>query len=126
SRALPGAEDLMAMPRQRLDRAGDMLPARIAGALRERALRIGRLGALIARHSPHAELARRRERLRAAGARFDGLRPMATRRIQKRLAGLDARLRIAFEGRARAERERCRVSQERLEVAQGRMRKALR
>ncbi len=126
ARALPSAEDLLAMPRQRLDRAGDMLPARVNGALRERALRLGRLGALVARHSPHAELARRRERLAGLGARLEGVRPASVRRGQDRLAALSGRLVVAFASRGRAEVERCRANRERLSIFHDRMRNALR
>ncbi|HEY8578957.1 MAG TPA: exodeoxyribonuclease VII large subunit, partial [Beijerinckiaceae bacterium] len=56
ARALPGPEDLLATPRQRADRAGELLASRLAAGLRDRAIRVGRLGALVARHSPHAEL----------------------------------------------------------------------
>ena len=38
-RAMPDAQDLLAMPRQRLDRAGDMLPARANALLRDKVRR---------------------------------------------------------------------------------------
>ncbi len=101
-RALPGPEDLLATPRQRLDRAAEMLPARLRAGLSARQVRLGRLGALVSRHSPGAELARRRERLAQFGARLAGAFA-ATLRTQgervdngrRRLASLEARLRNA-------------------------------
>jgi exodeoxyribonuclease VII large subunit len=69
-RLLPAAEQLLQTPRQRLDRAGE----RLRGALRTtqdaRRLRLSRLAHLLAGHSPQAELAREKERLRGLGARL--------------------------------------------------------
>jgi exodeoxyribonuclease VII large subunit len=101
-RALPGPEDLLATSRQRLDRAGEMLPARLRAGLSARQVRLGRLGALVSRHSPGAELARRRERLAQFGARLSGAFAATVRAHAERagngrvrLASLEARLRNA-------------------------------
>ena len=103
-RALPSAEDVLAMPRQRLDRAGENLPRRIAAALGDRHLKVNRLGALVARHSPQAELRGRREKLQGLGVRLG--RALITRRD--------------------AEKANCERQRERLQAAQARMRNALR
>ncbi|MFN3889191.1 MAG: exodeoxyribonuclease VII large subunit [Beijerinckiaceae bacterium] len=103
-RALPSPEDVLAMPRQRLDRAGENLPQRVAAALNDRHLKLNRLGALVARHSPRAELARRTERVAGLGERLR--RAMITRREAERVAGQRRR--------------------ERLQAAHERMRNALR
>ena len=104
ARALPSAEDVLAMPRQRLDRAGENLPRRLAAALNDRHLKLNRLGALVARHSPRAELARRTERI----------------------AGLGERLRRALITRRDTELATCKSQRERLKGAHQRMRNALR
>ena len=104
ARALPSAEDVLAMPRQRLDRAGENLPQRLAAALNDRHLKLNRLGALVARHSPRAELARRTERV----------------------AGLGERLRRAMITRRESERALGQRQRERLRAAHERMRNALR
>lgn len=103
-RALPSAEDVLAMPRQRLDRAAENLPRRIAAALGDRHLKVNRLGALVARHSPQAELRGRREKLQGLGVRLG--RALITRRD--------------------AEKATCERQRERLLAAQARMRNALR
>jgi exodeoxyribonuclease VII large subunit len=104
ARALPGPEDLLATPRQRADRAGELLASRLAAGLRDRAIRVGRLGALVARHSPHAELVRRAERLSA----------------------LDKRLAAGFAARLRAERAQADATRQRLDACSARMRQSLR
>jgi exodeoxyribonuclease VII large subunit len=102
-RALPSSEDVLAMPRQRLDRVAENLPRRIAAALGDRHLKVNRLGAIVARHSPQAELRARRERLK----------------------GLGLRLRQALITRRDAEKATCERQRERLNAAQARMRNAL-
>ena len=64
ARALPGGEAIVAGPRQRLDRAAEALRTRARAALDQRALRAAGLARRLARHSPRALLAGRRERLR--------------------------------------------------------------
>jgi exodeoxyribonuclease VII large subunit len=69
-RLLPAAEQLLQTPRQRLDRAAE----RLRGTLRQgqdgRRLRLARLAHVLSRHSPQAELAREKERLRGLRARL--------------------------------------------------------
>ena len=101
-RAMPGVEDLLAMPRQRLDRAGDMLPARVRALLRDHIVRLGQLGALVSRHSPYAELARRRERLVGLSARLDAGHQSVLRREGERNKSNVARLKMVHERLARA------------------------
>ena len=90
------------MPRQRLDRASELLPARAQALVRARALALGRLGALVARHSPHAELARRRERLDGLAARLKTGRAHALRRAADRAIAARQRLNANRERLARA------------------------
>lgn len=106
ARGLPSGDALIAAPRQRFDRSAERLLARTAHALRDRQLRVGRAAGLLARHSPQAELARRRERLKGAGRRLEralagfGQREAAIR--HERLSGLQERMRRAT--RAHGER----------------------
>ena len=102
TRALPSGEDLVALPRQRLDRASERLEGRLAGVLNDRKMRLGRAATLLARHSPQAELARARERTSGLGKRLD--------------AALAARLRLARQG-AEADRKRVSSLAERLRRA---------
>ena len=87
---------------QRLDRAGDMLPARVRALLRDHIVRLGQLGALVSRHSPYAELARRRERLVGLSARLDAGHQSVLRREGERNKSNVARLKMVHERLARA------------------------
>ncbi len=71
ARALATPEDILAIPRQRVDRAGERLGARVTALLQDRNVRLSRVASLLARHSPQAELARRREKLTGLGKRLD-------------------------------------------------------
>lgn len=126
ARALPSAEDVLALPRQRLDRAGENLPRRIGAGLNERKLKVGRLGALIARHSPNAELARRRAKFEALAARLASVRDVPRKRGEDVSAQLAARLRRAFIARRDAEKANCVRQRERVKSASERMANALR
>jgi exodeoxyribonuclease VII large subunit len=106
ARALPGGEAIVAGPRQRLDRAADALRTRARAALDRRALRTAGLARRLARHSPRALLASRRERLRGLIGRHGRLAPILIERLRR---AADAASRAfareaALEARRRAER----------------------
>ena len=82
-RALPAGEALVAGPRQRLDRAGDTLAARVRGAIGQLALKCAGLAHRLARHSPRAHLAGQRERLRGLAGRLARLRLLLTERPRR-------------------------------------------
>ena len=91
ARALPAGEDLVAVPRQRLDQAAERLAGRLAAAMQARRIRLGTASQKLARHSPQAEFARAQERLRSLGQRLE--------------AGMRGRVRLARqESEARRER----------------------
>ena len=76
SRALPQAENLLATPRQRQDRAAERLISALRGFLGARRLALAESSRLLARHAPQAELQRAtgrlntwKYRLEAAGGR---------------------------------------------------------
>jgi len=102
SRLLASSETLLAAPRQRFDRAGDRLGAAARSGLDARRLRLGRVGGLLARHSPQAELARARERL----------------------SGLSMRLRQGLVARRALARQEGKASAQRLGHAGTRLRRA--
>jgi len=87
ARVLRGAEDALAVPRQRLDRAGERLEDRLRARLRDHHLRLGKLSQLLARHSPQAELARRQGALESARRDFARLGPQIVKRRAEQLAG---------------------------------------
>lgn len=70
TRALGSPEDVLSLPRQRVDRAGEQLASRMHALVQDRSLRLSRIGSLLARHSPQAELARRKEHLAGLGKRL--------------------------------------------------------
>ena len=83
ARALPGGEALLEGPRQRLDRAGELLAARIRAGLDSRALRLAGLARGLARHSPRAHLAGLIERVRGLIGRLDRAGPGLTERPRR-------------------------------------------
>jgi exodeoxyribonuclease VII large subunit len=87
ARVLRGAEDALAVPRQRLDRAGERLQDRLRARLRDHHLRLGKLSQLLARHSPQAELARRQGALESARRDFARLGPQIVKRRAEALSG---------------------------------------
>jgi len=117
ARALPGPEDLLAMPRQRLDRAGEILPARIRRALADRQVRLGRLAGLLAKHSPQAELAHRRATFNALANRHRALaRPgVLTERRALQVRVLDDRLRKALGNSLQKTQQRIEHQQQRID-----------
>ncbi len=85
ARMLRGAEDALAVPRQRLDRAGERLQDKLSARLRDHHVRLGRFAQLLARHSPQAELARREGALKQARSNLVRLGPQIVARRAERL-----------------------------------------
>ncbi len=125
ARALPSGEDILATPRQQTDRAGERLRTRIAAILGERQLQISRAGSLLARHSPQAEFARRKERLAALSGRLMRLAPILTKAPREALKNTDMRLRTAMANRAAFAQQRIGPQRERLQDFQNRLRHAV-
>ncbi len=121
-RALPSGEDILAVPRQRTDRAGERMRARVGAILSERQLRVSRAGSLLSRHSPQAEFARRKEQLSSLSGRLSRLAPQLTKTPREKLQRMDARLRIAILNRATNAQDRIAPQRERLADFQKRLR----
>ncbi len=102
-RALPGGEALVEGPRQRLDRAGETLAARIRGGLDTRALILAVHARGLARHSPRAHLAGLAERIRGLAGRLDRLGPLLIERPRR---GAEAAARGLVRERALLARRR--------------------
>jgi exodeoxyribonuclease VII large subunit len=105
-RALPSGDAVVAVPRQRLDRATERLDQRLRARLRDQHLRLGRLAQLLAKHSPQAELARRQGRAEAAAKSLDRLRPQLVARRRADLGVLGSRLDRAFASTAVLEKQK--------------------
>ncbi|MCC3243724.1 exodeoxyribonuclease VII large subunit [Methylocystis sp. WRRC1] len=113
ARLLPAPEQLLANPRQRLDRAGERLRGAFRAGRDAQRLRLARAANLLARHSPQAELARARERLKGLDARLaQGLAARLTLARQQnqgstqRLANAGGRLDRAFVTLLRQKKEK--------------------
>ncbi|HEV2574811.1 MAG TPA: exodeoxyribonuclease VII large subunit [Beijerinckiaceae bacterium] len=116
ARALPNAEDLLALPRQRLDRAAENLPTRLHHAISARHVRLARLANVLADHSPRVELTRRRAKFEKIATRHSAFAvpgQFIERRAQK-LIVLRDRLQTAM-------RQRLFHASERINVQQGRI-----
>ncbi len=88
ARLLPAPEMLLMNPRQRTDRAGERLRSARRTSHDARRLRLARVAHLLAGHSPQAELARAREKLRGLKARLSqGLVARAALARQENAAG---------------------------------------
>ncbi|MBX9739546.1 MAG: exodeoxyribonuclease VII large subunit [Beijerinckiaceae bacterium] len=124
-RALPNGDAVVAVPRQRLDRASERLGQRLSARLREHHLRLGRAAQFLARHSPQAELARRQGRADAAGTNLARLRPQLVARRREALAVLESRLARAFTNRALRAKENTAAAFEKLERLQERLARAV-
>ncbi len=103
SRALPGGDAIVAGPRQRLDRAAESLRTRARAGLDQRALAIAGLARRLARHSPRAHLAGRRERVRGLIGRLARLGPILIERPRR---AADAAGRVLARERALLARRR--------------------
>jgi exodeoxyribonuclease VII large subunit len=92
SRVLPNAESVLALPRQRLDRAGQRLTSSASAGLDQQRLRISKAAHLLARHSPQAEFAAARGRLDGTAKRLVGAYGATLRFAAQRNANDRARL----------------------------------
>ena len=104
-RALPSHEDVVAVPRQRIDRAGEKLSASLRARLQKDQLRLGRAAQSLARHSPQAELARRQGAMRAAGENLSRAGRQIAVPHRQRIGDLQARLARAFANRIALEKQ---------------------
>jgi exodeoxyribonuclease VII large subunit len=95
SRALPGPEDFLAIPRQKLDRAGEKLREKLAAGLSRRQLALANASRLLARHAPHAEAQRAIGRLNNLAFRLGAARAASAERRRERLQTLAARFAAA-------------------------------
>ena len=117
-RGLGRAEDVLQVPRQRLDAASDALPRSIVRALRDQAARVERTGLRLAARGPEGALRLLRQRLDGLAARLQPqLATRPVRRQRERLAERGGRLDAALardirERRAAGARTMARLSLE--------------
>ena len=101
-RLLPAhAGDLLATPRQRLDRAVAQLPATLRNGHDQHRLRLARMANRLRAQSPQARMARVAQRLEGLEARLARAIAVALERRSTGLRTLDARLKAASAARLR-------------------------
>ncbi len=113
-RALPGAEQLLAMPRQRLDHAGTRLPRALIANAQSHHAQYSRVAGRLGAHVVAARIARCCELLTALAERARRAENVARVRRQERLAGVTARLRAGVRANAESYRNRIVRAQERV------------
>jgi exodeoxyribonuclease VII large subunit len=103
ARLLPTPEQLLQTPRQRLDRAAERLRATLRAGQDRSRLRLADLARLLSRHSPQAELAGQREKLKGLKARlkagFDANVALARQRnagARQQIDGLSGRMKMTL------------------------------
>jgi exodeoxyribonuclease VII large subunit len=105
-RALPRAEDIFALARQRCDRASAQLSNFVATALDRRRIALGQLAHRLANQAPQAKMARAGQRLEALDHRLRHGLTVAKDRRRQELFHASRRLRGALAARTRLETER--------------------
>lgn len=121
-RALPQADAIIALPRQRLDNAATRLEGAVTKAHDRQRIGLARLSHRLAQQSPQARLARAAERLAALRQRLRRSLETGHERRRQRLLQAAARLGMARSVCMRLERERVAAARHRLEALSGRMR----
>jgi exodeoxyribonuclease VII large subunit len=101
ARALPQAENFLATPRQRQDRAAEKLASALRGFIGARRLALAEASRLLARHAPQAELQRVTGRLSTLKYRLAAAGRGLAERRRERFATLGVRFDTAFAGRIR-------------------------
>src|ERR1700722_9981437 len=121
ARALPSGEAILAVPRQRLDRAGATLEASMPAGFAKRAIAFERPSRRVAGRSPQALLASAVARQRGAARSFERAVALDRERRRENLRRLAARLTAALSARSRLDAQQLARSAQ----AQIRLRRAL-
>jgi len=113
-RALPGPEQLLAFPRQRLDHASARLPRALIANAQSHHAQYSRVAGRLGAHVLQARIAHCCELLTALTERARRAESVARLRRQERLAGATARLRAGVRANADSYRNRIIRAQERV------------
>ncbi len=113
-RVLPSGEDVIAIPRQRIDRAGERLRERVEAMLRQNHLRLNKAAGLLARHSPQAEFARMSERCANLSSRLARVAPTLVPQRRLAFVGLSQRFDAARRANLSLQRQAMQGQRERL------------
>ncbi|WP_219320723.1 exodeoxyribonuclease VII large subunit [Methylovirgula sp. HY1] len=124
-RAMPQGEDMIALPRQRYDRATSALQSAKAKALDHRRLALAGLAHRLASQSPQAKMARAGQKLEGLAHRLSrGLHAAQAQRAQT-LDHMGRRLGTAFAARRHLESERLTAAAHRLRTLDQRLTRAI-
>ncbi len=124
-RALPQGEEIIALPRQRCDRAASALQSARAKALDRRRLALAGLAHRLASQSPQAKMARATQRLEGLDHRLArAVKAVLEQRAQK-LDHMSRRLGTALSARRHLESERMTTAAHRLRALDQRLARAI-
>ena len=125
TRALPTGDAIVAVPRQRLDRAGERLITSLEAGVRTRRIRLERASRTLLAQSPHARMARASQKLDSLEKQLRKAQENLSERRGQKLDALDKRLKTAFANRAGLARHTFAADRQKLELAHTRMQNAL-
>ena len=125
ARALPGASDLLAIPRQRLDGATGALPRALKANTNAHHRRFAQVSAGLTLRVLHAQVNHAAQRLIVGGERLTLASRALVRRRRERFAGLEVRLKASKLANATAQRNRIARDGERAQRLVERGRRAL-
>ena len=125
ARALPGASDLLAIPRQRLDNAAASLPRALRANTHAHHRRFAAAAAGMTLKVLRAQVAHSAHRLDSAGTQLQRCARATLRHRRERFEGLAVRLQASKLANQQAQRMRIAREQERLERLAERARRAL-
>ncbi len=125
ARALPSGADILAQPRQRLDRSGAQLPSGLRLTADRRRIELIRMAGRLATQSPQARLARALQKLDNLGARLRRAANVSAERRQRRVETLAQRLGTGLAARLTLASQENRRSRDRLTHAAAQLRGAV-
>jgi exodeoxyribonuclease VII large subunit len=115
-RALPSAEELLAVPRQRLDAAADRLPRALIANAQAHHAAYSRVAARLNPHTLRTPILRNRERLAGLAGRVGQCMRVEGERRRDRFAALAARLSAGLRANVEAQQVRIARGRERVEA----------
>jgi exodeoxyribonuclease VII large subunit len=115
-RALPSAEELLAVPRQRLDAAGERLPRALIANAQAHHAAYSRVAARLNPHTLRTPILRNRERVAGLAGRIGQCMRVEGERRHDRFSALAARLSAGLRANAEAQQVRIARGRERVDA----------
>jgi exodeoxyribonuclease VII large subunit len=125
ARALPGASELLAIPRQKVDSAAAALPRALRASTHVHHRRFTRISGGLTLRVLRSQVAHAKQSVAATGARLSHCAQVGLRHRRDRFAGLAVRLRASRFANAQAQRDRITRDDERTRRLFERARRAL-